>query len=564
MHLNDMDIGDFTHCGWDTSSQFLIFSDNVFGSLVYYSHLFPLITLLFLSLTLLRQNWRDKTIQALALASLFFTAWSLSDLVLWATARPEMTMFFWSIILIFELLIYVSMLHFASLFIAHKPVSSLVRVFTLILLTPVLLLAHTSLNLVAYDYTNCYREAVEGPLVKYAYVIEALITTLIVAIAARAFFDKENSQRRREIVFGTIGILSFLLSFSFGNIIGTLEVDWILGQYGLLGVPVFAAFLSYLIIKYRSINVRFFAIDALVGGIAILILSVLFLHDIKTIRIVIEITFVLVAILGVFLVRSVHREIAQREQIQALANELAKANMRLRELDKLKTEFVSIASHQLRSPLTAIRGYASMLLDGDFGPIPERAHESLKRIDESSRFMALSIDDFLNVSRIESGSMKYEKTIFSLSKLASTMVDVLRPAAIKKGLVLVYRSDADGDMHVRADEGKVRQVIQNVIDNAMKYTPQGTITVVAQEDTKAKRARIIVVDTGVGMSEETAKNLFGKFMRAKNANTINVFGTGLGLYIARQMIEAMGGTLTGKSDGEGKGSTFTIELPLEA
>jgi signal transduction histidine kinase len=267
-------------------------------------------------------------------------------------------------------------------------------------------------------------------------------------------------------------------------------------------------------------------------------------------------------VFGYFLVRSVKREIREKERNEVLAKDLAKANIRLRELDKLKSEFVSIASHQLRSPLTAIRGYASMLVEGSFGAIPEKAKEPLMRIDESSRFMALSVDDFLNVSRIESGSMKYEKAVFSLSKLASTVADDLRPAAIKKGLVLVYRSDAATDMHVQADEGKVRQVIQNVVDNAMKYTPKGTVSIVAQDDVKLKKARVIVVDTGVGMSEETAKNLFGKFVRAKNANSVNVYGTGLGLYIAKQMIEAMGGTLTAQSDGEGKGSTFTIELPL--
>jgi signal transduction histidine kinase len=203
-----------------------------------------------------------------------------------------------------------------------------------------------------------------------------------------------------------------------------------------------------------------------------------------------------------------------------------------------------------------------MLTEGSFGNIPEKMKEPLERIEQSSRFMALSVDDFLNVSRIESGSMKYDKSTFSLKEVASTLADDLRAAATKKGLVLIFRSDASTDMHVNADNGKVRQVIQNVVDNALKYTPKGTVSIIAQDDEKAKKARIIVVDTGVGMSEETAKNLFGKFVRAKNANSVNVYGTGLGLYIAKQMLEAMGGTLTATSKGEGKGSTFTIELPL--
>jgi signal transduction histidine kinase len=228
----------------------------------------------------------------------------------------------------------------------------------------------------------------------------------------------------------------------------------------------------------------------------------------------------------------------------------------------MKSEFVSIASHQLRSPLTSIRGYASMLAEGSYGKLTSKAQEVAERIAESSKYMALSVEDYLNVSRIEAGNMKYEYSDFSLKEVTEKIVDELRPVAIKKGLVMVFRSDCDAGCLVHADIGKTRQVIMNLIDNSMKYTPKGTITVVAHDDVKKKKMYITIQDTGVGMSKDTQSEVFEKFVRAKNANNVNVIGTGLGLFVAKKMVEDMKGKVSATSEGEGQGSTFTIELPL--
>lgn len=245
---------------------------------------------------------------------------------------------------------------------------------------------------------------------------------------------------------------------------------------------------------------------------------------------------------------------------EILGEELKNANERLKELDKLKSEFVSIASHQLRSPLTAIRGYASLLEEGSFGKLPVKATEAVRRISESARYMALSVEDYLNVSRIEAGNMKYEMANVDIKELVKNTVNELQPTAIKRGLLLTSRSKLIGKSSVYADPGKTKQIIQNLIDNSMKYTPKGTIDVVLRGE--GNKALIDITDTGIGMSEETIHKVFEKFERAHNANDVNVTGTGLGLYIARKMANEMQGNVSATSPGEGKGSTFTIELPL--
>lgn len=350
--------------------------------------------------------------------------------------------------------------------------------------------------------------------------------------------------------------------FSLGNIISSFNEDWRFAQIGLFTMPVFISFFVYSIVKYKTFNIRLFSTVALVVFIGALIASLLFVDNTDSFRIITGTAFILFTMLGFLLIRSVYREIKQREQIEQLAVGLERANERLQVLDKQKSEFVSIASHQLRSPLTAIRGYTSMLIEGSYGEMSTRAQEPLSRIDESVKFMASSIDDFLSVSRIESGNMKYESTDFSIHEQASHIVDDLRPEALRMGLVLLFKSDTVSECIVHADIGKTQQILHNLINNSLKYTQKGSITVFVHEHIQNKKLYVEIIDTGIGMSKETIGDLFEKFSRAKNANSVNIKGTGLGLFVAREMARAMGGDITAHSAGDGLGSHFILTLPL--
>lgn len=263
------------------------------------------------------------------------------------------------------------------------------------------------------------------------------------------------------------------------------------------------------------------------------------------------------------LIRSVKQAVRQKEEIEKLAHKLEKANAQLKILDKMKSEFVSIASHQLRSPLTSIRGYSSMLLEGSFGKLPPKAKDAVERIAESSRFMASSVEDYLNVSRIQAGNMKYEYSDFNIKDLAERIADDTRQTAIKKGLLLTFKSDITKRGIVHADIGKTRQIIDNLLNNSLKYTKKGFTEVFVHDKPKEKKIFVDIHDSGIGMSPKTLEDLFGKFERASNANEVNVTGTGLGLFIARKMARDMGGDVVATSEGEGKGATFTLILPLQ-
>jgi len=320
----------------------------------------------------------------------------------------------------------------------------------------------------------------------------------------------------------------------------------------------FIVLTSYAIIKHKLLNIKVLATEILAVVLSIITLIQIVFSE-SSLELVFNLSvFVLVLIFSSLLIRSVIREVEAREEIELLAKDLEKANVRLRELDKLKSEFVSIASHQLRSPLTAVKGYASLILEGSFGKAPEAIKEAVEKIFDSSQTMVASVEDFLNVSRIEQGRMKYEMSVFDVGDLAKKVIEELEPIAQKKQLKLSYSSESK-ENQVKADIGKIKQVISNLVDNAIKYTEKGSVDVnVSQSDDKI---RIAVNDTGIGISAQTLPRLFDRFVRDRNANKVNVSGSGLGLYVAKQLVEGHKGRVWAESKGEGKGSTFIIEIP---
>ena len=267
----------------------------------------------------------------------------------------------------------------------------------------------------------------------------------------------------------------------------------------------------------------------------------------------------LTVVVGIFLIRSVRKEIQVREKIEKIAAELESANVRLKELDQQKSEFISLASHQLRGPLTAIKGYSSMVLEGDFGAITDTVKDAVAKILKSTSDLVVLVGDYLDVSRIEQGRMQYTFERFDLAEEVETVITELRPTIEEAHLTISYDVDKNVNYNVDADRGKIKQVIGNILDNSIKYTPHGGVHVWLTRKVDNK-ILITISDTGVGIKPEVLPNLFEKFSRAPDASRTNIIGTGLGLYIAKKMVEANKGRVWAESAGENKGASFFIEL----
>lgn len=227
------------------------------------------------------------------------------------------------------------------------------------------------------------------------------------------------------------------------------------------------------------------------------------------------------------------------------------------EVEQMKQELISIATHELRTPITGIKGYLDMILDGDTGGVNAETKETLDEMVAINQRLADLVDDLLNVGRIEQGRIECKPVPMDLTALIHTTIKELSIQAKDKGLELTFTPAKLPQ--VKADPERVKQVLVNLIGNAIKYTEKGTVKVSTLS--KNKEVVVAVSDTGLGISPEGQKKLFQKFSRVKTDKTRAITGTGLGLWICKQIIEMMGGKIWLVSK-EGKGSTFSFSLPI--
>lgn len=376
------------------------------------------------------------------------------------------------------------------------------------------------------------------------------------------FKSSSDKTERPQIVFvligyGSSGIISFISNLILPSF-HIFTLNWV----GQISTILMALSAMYAIIKHRLFSIRIIATELLIFLLWIILLVRLLLGQTLTDHIVNSTSFILTIIAGVFLIRSVIKEISQREKIEILASDLETSNKHLVDLNKQKSEFVSFATHQLRAPLTAMKGYASLLLEGDMGKLEPESRVGISRIFEASKTLASIVEDYLNLTRIELGSMKYAFDAVDLRLLIENVLAELKPSIDEKTEVkFTYDYERIGSTYrITADKEKLKQVISNIIDNALKYTPSGKVSVYLGFDRSKHRFILTVEDTGIGISKDILPRLFMKFSRADNANMTNIKGTGLGLYVAREIMNAHGGTIDAKSEGEGKGSKFILEF----
>lgn len=243
-----------------------------------------------------------------------------------------------------------------------------------------------------------------------------------------------------------------------------------------------------------------------------------------------------------------------QQKVDDATRQLRRTNAKLEALDETKDDFISMASHQLRTPLTSVKGYVSMVLEGDAGKLTALQRKMLDQAFMSSQRMVFLIADLLNVSRLKTGKFVIEPIKLNLVKLIQDEIDQLKQTAAAHSLTLIYDKPADTFPEVMLDETKTRQVVMNFIDNAIFYTPAGGhITVKLSETASAIELR--VTDDGIGVPKREQPHLFTKFYRAGNARRARPDGTGLGLFMAKKVIIAQGGAVLFESK-EGKGSTF--------
>ena len=258
-----------------------------------------------------------------------------------------------------------------------------------------------------------------------------------------------------------------------------------------------------------------------------------------------------------------------REKVREATAELAEQNELLRrqafqleQASAMKSQFLANVSHELRTPLNAIMGYTHLLLEGVSGEVPKPQREKLTRIDSNARHLLAVINDLLDIARIESGKMPIQVERVLLPEVIDEVMTEVEPLIAGTSLD-VTRSVPAGLPEIRTDRQKVKQIVLNLLSNALKFTPQGSVSIRLELDSPAQEITIAVSDTGIGIAEENQKTIFEAFEQADSSYARRQGGTGLGLSICRRLAHLLDGRITLVSR-LGEGSTFTLFLPCDS
>jgi len=368
----------------------------------------------------------------------------------------------------------------------------------------------------------------------------------------------KNEKERIQLIFLSFFILTVIGSVGFLPAYGVAVYP-----FSYLSGVFFSAILAYAILKHQLFDIKVLSAEILVLLIGVILTIRMFLAESFTDVAIEGVTLFLSVVLGIFLIRSVKNEVKRREHTEMLVGKLRVANQKLKELDEQKSDFLSIASHQLRTPLTAIKGYTSMIQEGVYGKLNKKTANVIDKIFHSSQRLVFIVNDLLDMSRIEQGRFKYSPEDVNVVDVLKDVIDELRPVASEKGLDFGFKSNDNLNVVVSADPGKIRQVFSNIIDNSIKYTASGYVNVFITESKKKNTVIVRIEDSGMGIEKDSMKKIFEKFSRAQEAIKAHTGGSGIGLYVAKEIMRAHKGNIWAESEGLGKGAAFYIEIPLK-
>lgn len=532
-------------CPWE-SAQYFFFSSEV-PALLYYSHLTAVLAAVLFALVLIPQVRESLPIKLFLATIFFFTAWTVIDVPLWALNRPDIDLFLWGLQVLIEMFVYASAFYFAYTFVVQKDLQFLGKVGLVILLAPIIALLPT-----AYLFPGISTQCVVSEtsfVIWYTYAVEILLSFLILFVSFWGM--RTQPARRMEIGLFTAGLVVFLIAFASGNIVGSITDNWNVAQAGLFGMPIFIGFLAYTVVKFKAFNVKLIATQALVWGVALLIGARLFYSTTTTGFILSAGTFVAFLVGGVYIVRSVKKEIVLRENIELLAKNLEIANER-------QSETTSLITHQIRGVFTNTKAGLSSIIEGDFGAVPPGLTEVVSGMFKSQLEGVKTVETFLQAQKVDSGTIQYDKKPFDLKAVVETVSAQEKPSADSKGLQYAVNIDS-GDYMLNGDQIYLTQVIANLIDNAIRYTEKGSIIVALSRN--GSNILYSVKDSGVGIPDEDKEKMFTKYGHGKDSRKINAASSGLGLYIVKGVVDGHGGKIWYETE-VGKGTTFFVELPI--
>ena len=533
---------------------------ETYHTIANYSHLVPVSIAVILGIFALVASRFSFLSKILAIFIVSFCLWLVGDLVVWTGRDYNLVNFMWAPLDYINVIFYLLGAYFFTVLVSEgKKIPTWLKFLFLTLSVPAWWITVSGQSITGFNQPQC--EAFNSELLtNYKLVIEWLVCAYILIITIISTRKVERNKKNQYWIV-SLALLLFFGVFSVTEYISSQNGIYEINLYSLFILPVFLGLIIYSITNLKMFQLRLVDAQLIVYVLLIMVGSQFFFLENVTDKVLTIVTLAISAFLAITLLRNIKKEAEARKKIEELAASLQSANTRLREQDIQKTEFISFATHQLRSPLTSIKGNTSLILEGDAGPVPEQMKGIIEIIYTSIKTMGNIVEDYLNMSRLELGTMKYNLIEMDFKDLVHDVMNEQKINIESKALTYSISVDEALTYKIKADPDKFKQIIMNVVDNSVKYTPKGSLSISLTKNPAHNAILFSVSDTGVGIKPEVIPKLFRKFSRAPDASVSNIHGTGLGLYIAKEFIAAHKGRIWAESQGEGKGSQFYVEVP---
>jgi len=557
----------------------ILSSADYIPRILYYFYIPAMIVSLFLGFFVYFKAKKKELLVKLFLAiTASFFLYSLFVLVTWVNFFSNYVVISWVYSVFFNYLLVIFIFLFFEAFIDKLTFFSKKRLWPMIFSLPLLPLWVSNYFVISLEAVNC--NVIENRFyLFYEYFFELFIIGYILFRGISECRNNKDQLLRKKIALLLFGISSFLIPYFFFCALASYffysgeTVLYEVEPYGVLGYPIFLVSIVYLIVKYKLFNIKIHEGQALVFGLFFLVGAQLFYMRNSGDQVIVIITLVIAFVIGFFLIRSIRREEEKKRK------ELEIVNQELLKLDRAKSEFINIASHQLRTPVTVIRGVVSLIMSGKMEKLPEEERSQFyESIWNKSNKLEEIIKDILSTASLTNKKYLVSKENaeeVDLKNVISQVVADFQAESDRKGISISFQKDKNKHYLAKGNGADLKEVINNLVNNALKYTPSlDDYKILKDRDAKKGKIEIAlekqesnilisIKDNGIGIPKEEMPKLFEKFYRASNAKKLYTDGSGLGLFIAKEMVEGHGGKIWAESELN-KGTDFFVSLPVSS
>lgn len=521
--------------------------------LALYSHLIPAAATLILGLfAILRAQSRSKGAVFFVFTILFAT-WLVADLINWTTNSYALLATTWAPLDYINIVFFLLLVVFVYIDSLNKrPPVWLITTATIVAGVPFVI---TVSGNAVFEFNQPVCEMIGNEfLARYKFSVEMASLLVILVLAGVGMHSAKNDKESRiRIALIAGSIFLFLGTFAGAEYISTHTEVYEYMLYALFVLPIFVLLLTIAITRYGTFNLGDIAIRLLFYIFLVLAATQFFFVGDLTEFLLASMSFSVVLTLGIMLFFASEREMRQRMKIEIQEKELQLANQKQESL-------LHFISHEIKGYLTEGQNAFAGIIEGDFGdPAPK-----IKSVSETAltrmRAGVATVMNILDASNLKKGTVTYTKEAFDLKDVVVAEVDKLKQKAAEKGLRLDVHIDEKSTFKAVGDKEKMAShVIRNLVDNSIRYTPKGSVSVSLAKNHGS--LRFTVTDTGVGITPDDMKRLFTEGGHGKDSIKVNVDSTGFGLFVAKQVVDAHNGKIWADSEGAGKGSEFAVELP---